>query len=262
MDGELLDAIDRFVAEERLGALATVITGPHAGESALIASDGTVVGGALPEDLGGEVVGDAVELMAVEQARTLTYGDSDVFVETLAPQPRLVVWGADEVAISLGSMARQAGFRVIVCDPRPAFAVAERFPDADEVLTGWPADLEDQVLLDGRTYVVVLTHDTRVEGPLLPLVLGSEARYIGTLGSRRTHAKRVERLHGEGWGEADTDRIHGPVGLDIGAERPAEIAVSILAEMIQARYRSGSGLSLRGREGRIHRQRPEEPEVG
>jgi len=148
-----------------------------------------------------------------------------------------------------------------VCDPRPAFTLPERFPDADRVVVGWPGDVVDQVQLDSRTYVVSLTHDTRVEGPLLPVVLQSPARYVGAMGSRRTHAKRIERLAGEGWDAAALERIHGPVGLDIGAERPSEVAVSILAEMIQARYRSGTGEALRGREGRIHRQRPGEADV-
>lgn len=259
MEGEALDAVADFVAAERLGALATVIQGEGAGARALIASGEGVIAGSLPDGIESAVIADAADLMSVEQSRTLTYGESDVFIESLAPQPRLVVWGADEVAVSLAAMARLTGFRVTVCDPRPAFAIPGRFPDADEVLAGWPADLADRVALDGRTYVVVLTHDTRVEGPLLPLVLGSPARYVGALGSRRTHRRRIERLQAAGWSEEDTARIHGPVGLDIGAERPPEIAASILAEMIQARYRSGSGLSLRGREGRIHQHRADEP---
>lgn len=258
MGGPVLQAAARLVEDERLAALATVVEGAAAGTRALIAGEAGVVAGSLPVEIEADVIADAEDLMAAEQARLLVYGDHSVFVETLAPQPRLVVWGADEVAISLAAMARLAGFRVTVCDPRPAFALADRFPEADEVLAGWPDDLADRVPLDGRTYVVVLTHDSRVEGPLLPRVLGSPARYVGALGSRRTHRKRVERLAAQGWGEEDIRRIHGPVGLDIGAEGPAEIAVSILAEMVQARYRSGSGLSLRGREGRIHGHRPPE----
>jgi xanthine dehydrogenase accessory factor len=254
----ILEAVAGLLEEERLGALATVIDGPHRGQRALISGEGEILSGELSETVASAVIADALTLMSNEQSRTLSFDDEQVFIETLAPPPHLVVWGADEVAITLTEMAGRVGFRSTVCDPRPAFAVADRFPAADRVLAGWPGDLADRLDFDGRTYVVVLTHDDRVEGPLLPLVLASPARYIGALGSRRTHRKRCERLLAEGWGEADVERIHGPVGLDIGAETAAEVAVSILAEMIAARYASGSGEPLVGREGRIHVQRGDE----
>lgn len=251
----ILDAVARMIDQEQLGALATVVDGPDRGARALIGGDGRLVAGGLPDEITPAVTGDAVTLMSNEQSRTLSYGERDVFIETLAPPPRLIVWGADEVAVTLTAVAGMVGFRSIVCDPRPAFAAADRFPGADEVLVGWPGDLEHRLECDGRTFVVVLTHDERVEGPLLPLLLASPARYIGALGSRRTHRKRCERLAAAGWSAPDVARIHGPVGLDIGAETAAEVAVSILAEMIAARYGSGTGESLVGIEGRIHAQR-------
>jgi xanthine dehydrogenase accessory factor len=261
LDGDVPAAARDLVRDGRLGSLATMVAGPAIGALALLDEAGAVIAGSLPDDIAGDIRSDAVRLADTEEAVTLSYGDHEVFVETLAPAPRLIVWGADEVAISLSSMAKQAGFRVTICDPRPAFTLPERFPDAEQVVVGWPADLADQVPIDARTFVVSLTHDARVEGPLLPHVLASPARYIGAMGSRRTHAKRIERLAAEGWDQEDLDRIHGPVGLDIGAERPAEVAVSILAEMVQARHRSGTGEALRGREGRIHRQRTGEADV-
>ncbi|MBU1865817.1 MAG: XdhC family protein [Actinobacteria bacterium] len=261
MGGEVDAAARDLVRGARSGSLATVVAGPAIGQSVLLDEHGTVVAGSIPEEIGDDVGVDAVRLADTEQAVTLSYHDHDVFIETVAPPPMLVIWGADEVAVSLSAMARRAGFRVTLCDPRPAFTVPERFPDAERVVVGWPDDIAGQVTIDHRTYVVSLTHDGRVEGPLLPTLLASPARYIGAMGSRRTHAKRVERLAAQGWDSAAIDRIHGPVGLDIGAERPAEVAVSILAEMIAARYRSGSGEALRGTEGRIHRQRPGEADV-
>lgn len=261
MGGPIPLAVREAIGQGTPSSLATVVAGPGFGDAALLDGAGAIIAGSLPSAIAGDVAADAVDLADTEQAVTLTYGDSDVFVETLAPQPRLVIWGADEVAIALSSMATEAGFRVTVCDPRPAFTLAERFPAAEAVVVGWPGDVADQVPIDSHTYVVSLTHDARVEGPLLPRLLESPARYIGAMGSRRTHAKRIERLAGEGWSGASLERIHGPVGLDIGAERPAEVAVSILAEMIGARYRSGTGEALRGREGRIHRQRAGEADV-
>ncbi len=261
MGSEAHAATADLVRRGESGSLATVVAGPAAGSGALIDESGAVVAGSVPAEIEADVCADAVRLADTEQAITLGYGDHDVFIETVVPPPMLIIWGADEVAISLSAMARRAGFRVTVCDPRPAFTKPERFPDAERVVVGWPGDVAGTVPIDHRTYVVSLTHDARVEDPLLPLLLASPARYIGAMGSRRTHAKRVERLSSEGWDTAATDRIHGPVGLDIGAERPAEVAVSVLAEMITVRYRSGSGEPLRGAEGRIHRQRPGEADV-
>jgi xanthine dehydrogenase accessory factor len=201
------------------------------------------------------VAADAVELMAQEQSTVLTYGDHLVFVHPIAPAPRLYVFGAVHIAQALTTMAGLAGFRVTVSDPRPVFATEERFPEAGAVLPGWPDDVLGDLAFDRRSYVVILNHDARHEDPVLRAVLRTDARYIGAMGSRRTHARRLERLRAEGFGDDDLGRIHGPVGLDIGAEAPAEVAVSILAEMIRVRHGAGSGVSLRGTSGPIHASR-------
>jgi len=241
------------LAEERLAALLTVVDGPGLGDKAVVDYDAGVVAGTL--DVGEDTLSDARSLMEREQNRTLAYRDQEVFIETLAPPPHLVIFGAVHIAQALTNLATTLGYRVIVSDAREAFTTKERFPAAAEILVGWPDELGDRLVIDRRTYVVLLSHDARFEDPVLPMVLASPARYIGAMGSRRTHAKRVEKLEGAGYGPDDIARIHGPVGLDIGAETPEETAVSILAEMIQVRYGSGDGLSLRGREGRIHLQR-------
>ena len=254
----VVEAIARLVDAERLGAVATVVSGPDIGAKAVIDFEEGYVAGTLPDDVAADVAADAKSLMEREQNRTLSYGDREVFIETVAPPPHLVVFGAVHTAQSLSTIARHLGFHVTVSDARPAFTTPERFPDADRVLVGWPDALKDEIELDRRTYVVLLSHDARFEDPVLPWVLESPVKYIGAMGSRRTSAKRVDKLKAMGYADDQIGRIHGPVGLDIGAETPAENAISILAEMIQVRYGSGNGESLRGREGRIHQQRTED----
>lgn len=253
-----LEAVRGLVRSERLGAVITVVNGPGTGVKGVIERTEGVIAGTVPSDIVDDVVADASGLMDREQSRTLTYGDRQVYIETVAPQPQLVIFGAVHIAQELCWMAHRLGFRVIVNDARPFFTTRERFPDAESVIVGWPDEVADRIDIDARTYVVMLSHDARFEDPVLPWVLDSPAKYIGVMGSRRTHRKRVERLRKAGFEDARIARIHGPVGLDIGAEQPGEVAVSILAEMIQVRYGSGSGLSLVGRAGRIHLQRTED----
>ena len=252
-----LEAIRRLQGEERLGAAVTVLSGPDEGSHAVLDADAGVVEGKLPPGLEDHILDDARQLMDQEQSRTLEYDEVSVFIETVAPQPRLVIFGAVHIAQPLAAFAVELGFSVTVSDSRPAFTTAERFPDADVAL-GRPEDVLSDLDLDRRTYVVVLSHDARFEDPVFPAVLRSPVRYIGAMGSRRTHEARRERLRATGFDPDAINRIHGPIGLDIGAETPAEVAISILAEMIQMRYGAGTGRSLRGREGRIHRQRTDD----
>jgi xanthine dehydrogenase accessory factor len=252
-------ALRRFVDEERLGAVATVVSGPDTGARAVLDYDTGLLAGSLPGAVVDDVLADARSLMRNEQNLTLVYDEREVFIETVAPAPRLVIFGAVHVAQPLVTMAKELGFHVTVSDARPAFTTRERFPEADEILVGWPDEVLEKLELDRRTYVVLLSHDARFEDPVLPVVLRSPARYVGAMGSRRTHARRLAKLQAAGLAEEQLGRIHGPVGLDIGAEQPAEVAVSILAEIIQVRYGSGTGEPLRGKEGRIHLHEDEPP---
>ncbi|MBY6243855.1 XdhC family protein [Methylosinus sp. Sm6] len=157
-------------------------------------------------------------------------------IERREPAPRLVLIGAVHVAQSLAPMARIAGFETIIVDPRGAYATAERFPDT-RLDPRWPQEALAEIGLDPSTAIVVLTHDPKIDDPALRAALVSECFYVGALGSRATHARRVERLAASGVSRDALTRIRAPVGLDIGALGPAEIAVSILAEMILARKR-------------------------
>lgn len=255
----ILDAIRRLEDEEVLGAIATVVSGPDVGAKAVVEAGEGIVAGWLPEDVAADVAEDADELAANEQNRTLEYGERKVFIDIVAPPPVLLVFGAGHIAQPLTRMARELDFRTIVADARESWATERRFPHVDELIVGWPDSVLDHVALDGRTYVALLSHDERFETPVFRAVKGSPIRYIGAMGSRRTHRARLERLAAEAWTEGELEAIHGPIGIDIGAETPAETAVSILAEMISVRYGHGTGTSLRGREGRIHTQRGDEP---
>jgi xanthine dehydrogenase accessory factor len=250
-DNPVLAAVRHIVDSDEFGCRIVMVAGPDTFSSAVIDADGGYITGALPERIAGSLISDALTLMSVERTTTARYGDDEAFFEVLAPRPKLIVFGAVHVAQSLVPMAQMMGFEVAVSDARPAFITSERFPDADELLVGWPGDLGDGLVFDRRTFVVILSHDARYEDPLWPLVLNSEVRYIGAMGSRRTAKARRERLLNEGYPEEAVDRIHGPIGIDIGAVTPAEIAVSILAELTASRYGSGSQLDLVGEPQRL-----------
>lgn len=158
--------------------------------------------------------------------------DGDTFVLVRNPALRLVVVGAVHIAQPLLHMARLAGFTTTLIDPRPAFAAAARFPD-QSIIEDWPDEALEAHGIDSRTAIVTLTHDPKLDDPAIITALRGQGAYLGCLGSKRTHAKRVDRLTAAGFGATDIARIHAPVGLHIGGREPAEIAVSILAEIIQ-----------------------------
>lgn len=250
-----LERIQEILDAEVFGSVVTFVDGPNVGEKVVISAEGEILHGSIPAEIAEPVTADALTLLGYEQHRSMEYGDHSVFIETLAPPSHLYVFGAVHIGQALASFASQMGYRVTVVDSRAAFATEERFPTAERVLVGWPRDLMDQLELDRRTWVVVLSHDPRHEDPVLDAALKSNVRYIGAMGSRRTQQRREERLKEMGFTDEDIARIHGPVGLDIGAESPQEVAVSILAEMTLVRYGKGSGMSLQGTEGRVHKQR-------
>lgn len=258
MVSEALSAVHRLLADERLGATATVVEGPDIGAKAVLDAEAGLVAGRIPDEIAADVLTDAAALMAHEQSRTLTYADRQVYIETLAPQPVLLVFGAGHASQPLASIAGLMGFRVVVADARKTWATPERFPDVDELIVDWPDAVFARYTPDRRTYVAIMSHDPRFEDPVFPALHGAPIRYLGAMGSRRTHRARLERLAAAGWTEEELSAIHGPIGLDLGAETPEEMAVAIAGEIIQVRYGHGSGLSLRGSEGRIHAQRGEE----
>jgi xanthine dehydrogenase accessory factor len=182
----------------------------------------------------GELGGMLSSLAARERVeRLLDLGGGESFRVVLEPAVRLVIVGAVHLAQPLARMARVAGYDVTVVDPRAAFATEERFPDVT-LERGWPSEAVPRLALDARSALVALSHDRRFDDPALEAALRSEAFYVGALGSRKTQAALRERLREAGFAEPDVGRVHGPVGLDLGAVTPAEIAVEILAELVAA----------------------------
>lgn len=167
------------------------------------------------------------------------------------PPARLIVFGAVDFAGALVKVGKLLGFHVTLCDARGVFATPTRFPEADEVVVEWPDRYLRSTDTDERTVLCVLTHDAKFDVPLLEVALRLPVAYVGAMGSRRTHDDRMAKLREVGLGEAELERLHSPIGLDIGGRTPEETAVSIGAEIVAAR-RGGSGQSLRGGEGAIH----------
>jgi xanthine dehydrogenase accessory factor len=174
-----------------------------------------------------------------------------VFVHSFAPPPRLLVFGAIDFAAAVARVGKFLGYQVTVCDARPVFATAKRFPEADEVVVKWPHRFLEEVDVDERTVICVLTHDPKFDVPLLEVALRTPAGYIGAMGSRRTHDDRMSRLREVGMTDEELSRLRSPIGLDLGARTPEETAVSIAAELIQLRW-GGSGSPLTETSGRIH----------
>ncbi|MBW0106216.1 XdhC/CoxI family protein [Pseudonocardia sp. KRD291] len=262
---EQFGRIAEAIRDESPVAVATVVAGPseRLGTRLIVWPD-SVEGGTGSSRIDDAVGDDVRGLLDSGRNAMLTYGVDgqrrgeglSVFVESFAPPPRMIVFGAIDFAAAVARMGSFLGFRVTVCDARPVFATASRFPGANEVIVEWPHRYlqaeADAGRIDGRTALCVLTHDPKFDVPLLEVALRlPEVGYIGAMGSRRTHDDRLERLRENGVTDAEIAKMSSPIGLDLGARTPEETAVSIAAEMI-AQHWGGAGARLAEREGPIH----------
>jgi xanthine dehydrogenase accessory factor len=242
-------------------ALATVTEGTGVGAKLLLRPEAPPLGGLGDPDLDRVVARDALGELESGLTSTRHYGPHgeareravSVFIESFAPAPRMIVFGAVDFTAALVTAAKLLGYRVTVCDARAVFATRQRFPDADDVVNDWPDRHLAKVgaELGPRDAVCVLTHDAKFDVPALVAALATDAGYIGAMGSRRTHADRVARLRDAGIDDAGVERIMAPIGLDLGARTPEETAISICAEIIARRTGRGAP-SLRDTEGPIH----------
>ncbi|MEZ4660695.1 MAG: XdhC/CoxI family protein [Caldilineaceae bacterium] len=236
---ELFATFENAVRKARLVALGTIIDGPNVGAKLLLWPDGSVEGDLGNAALNREVAQRAKALMNEQRSARISLSaegqEYDVFVDVQAPPPKLIVVGAVHIAIHLVAFAKQLGFHTVVVDARSAFATGDRFPHVDELITQWPADALTELGIDESTCIVVLTHDEKLDNPALAVSVNSPAQYIGALGSKKTHARRVEALKAEGATDEEISRIYAPIGIDLGGRKPEEIAVSIIAEIVAVR---------------------------
>ncbi|HVM30382.1 MAG TPA: XdhC family protein [Candidatus Limnocylindrales bacterium] len=233
------------------GSTVDVLVEPELREElieALRSPDDEVVVTQLPADAPTHASVPSLELGQARQ-RGLAEGRSQVvlaggeqhFVEAFPTVPRLVIFGATDVAQPLARLAHVLGWEVVVADARAAFATAERFPEADQLMVGWPDELAQRLALGQRDSVVVLTHDPKLDDPAITVALQADCRYVGAIGSRRTQRARRQRLSESGLHPQQVERLHGPVGLDLGGREPAEVALAIIAQVVATRYGAGGG---------------------
>lgn len=237
-------------AKDVPAVIVTIVSGATPGSRILIVGD----------EVQGSLGSEALDTAGVQAGRAAiqneTSGivtvapDVEVFVDVFSPPPLMVIIGAVHVAQAVVAVARPLGFRIVVVDARQTLATRERFPDVDDLIVAWPDVAYEQLPITKSSSIVILTHDPKFDEPAILGALQTDAGYIGAVGSRKTNVDRRERLLEAGATEAQIDRVHGPIGLDIGGGSPEEMAISILAEIVAVRN-GRSGGSLRSSRGSI-----------
>jgi xanthine dehydrogenase accessory factor len=248
-----LPAVLAGIESGRPVAVASVMSGPSAGAQLVVTPD-SADGSLGNAGLDASVTEQAQGLLAAGQTGVVHVGrhgeqrrdEVAIFVQSFAPPPRLLVFGATDFASAVARIGKFLGFHVTVCDARPVFATRKRFPEVDELVVKWPHKYLDEITVDARTVICVLTHDPKFDVPLLVRALQTRARYIGAMGSQRTHDDRMARLRDAGVDDESLRRISSPIGLDLGARTPEETAVAIAAEIIELTW-GGSGQRLTDR---------------
>ncbi len=254
-----LEGIAASIASEEPVAVATIVKGPHFVGRHLVVRPDRTAGSLGTTRLDETVRDDVLGMLAAGSTGFLHYGPEgerlgeglEVFVSSYAPPAQMFIFGAIDFSAALVRVGKLLGYKVTVCDARPVFATKKRFPEADDVVVDWPHRWLEQQEVDERTVIAVLTHDPKFDVPALLVALRTNAGYIGAMGSRRTHEDRLARLKEAGLTDAECARLHSPIGLDLGARTPEETAISIAAEIVQARW-GGSGARLTSMAGPIH----------
>ncbi|HEU0292807.1 MAG TPA: XdhC family protein [Anaerolineales bacterium] len=237
LDTNVFKSLHSVLVEEDSAVLMTAVRGQDEllGRELLLKDDRSVTG-TISDELNEQALNLARETLAQgESRRAMLNEEIEVFMEVILPPPTLIAVGGVHITIALMSLAKTLGYRTVVVDPRSAFGNEERFPNVDKLIQKWPQEAFQEVPLTRSTAVAMLTHDPKLDDPALKIALPSPAFYVGALGSKTTQAKRRQRLLDDGLTEVQLNRLHGPIGLDIGAGTPEEIAMSIMAEIVAAR---------------------------
>ena len=237
LDKDLFKSLRSVLVGEQTAVLVTVVRGPDKilGHEMLLKEDGSVTG-TISDELNETVLNLARETLPQgESRRVLLNDETEVFIEVILPPPTVIAVGGVHITIALMALAKTLGYRTVVVDPRSAFGNEERFPNVDRLIQKWPDEAFQEIPLTRSTAIAMLTHDPKLDDPALKIALPSSAFYVGALGSKTTQAKRRQRLLDEGLTEEQLNRLHGPIGLNIGAGTPEEIAMSIMAEIVAAR---------------------------
>lgn len=237
LDTEFFKALRSVFVEEHPAVIVTVVRGPDEllGREMIVRDDGNIIG-TLGVNLDKSALNLARETLEQGESRRAPLNDfTEVFLEVILPPPTLIAVGGVHITIALMELAKTLGYRTIVVDPRGAFGNPERFPHVDQLIQAWPQEAFQQIPITRSTAIAMLTHDPKLDDPALKIALPSSAFYVGALGSRTTQAKRRQRLLDEGLSEAQLNRLRGPIGLEIEARTPEEIAISIMAEIVATR---------------------------
>ena len=235
LDTAVTHFIHTLIQNNQAGAAITIIRGPEdlLGRKLATSRAGPQLGTLGDATLDAQAL--AAEAPLAQPQRVQLNEEVEVFIDTVRPAPTLIMVGGVHIAIALTSYAKTLGYHTLVIDPRRAFGSDERFPHVDQLIQAWPEKAFAEVKITEETAVALLTHDPKIDDPALNIILKAKPFYIGALGSKKTHAKRVERLRGYGFADTEIGRIHAPIGLDIGSQTPEEIALAIMAEIVQAR---------------------------
>src|SRR6266498_3951070 len=237
LDLTFFQSLRSVFMEEQAAVTVTLIQGPNEllGRELLMHQNGDTIGN-IREDLDPIALHIANETLATGESRRVKLNeDVEVFAEVILPPPTVIAVGGVHITIALMALAKTLGYRTVVIDPRSAFGNETRFPNVDQLIQKWPQEAFQQIPITRSTAIAMLTHDPKLDDPALKIALPSQAFYVGALGSKTTQAKRRRRLLDEGLSEAQLNRLHGPIGLQIGAGTPEEIAMSIMAEIVAAR---------------------------
>ena len=241
---DLLARVEENIAAEKLFAVATIVNASQPetiGAKLLIYPDGQTEGALPALSAQDAIIANAQRLMQLETSETRLFDGAEIFIQVFAPPAVLIIVGGVHTAIPLARIAKLLGYRVIVIDGRGRFATRERFPEVDQIIVEWPDEAMPKLTINSSTYVVVLTHDPKFDLPTLAALSKMRPRYICAMGSRETRRQHMEQLRAQGVPDEFLKTVYGPVGLDLGARSPEEMAVSIMAEIIAVRYNRRGG---------------------